>query len=372
MLPRSAHRLVLPAAALAYALMCWLAVAPRLGDPFVQWALKGTSWTDGSSSRALDDTFSALVPYQQDAINLAGTLRMSLFREAHSLEAIVGSGGWLFHRADMAVLGGADERLDLAMTRIAEAHRTLQARGIDLLVLPLPAKADIERAHHSEPAVAAANEQLYRDFRRALAELGIESVDVRDAFLAARAEGEVLYRSDQHWTPHGARVAAEFTADHVRRRWPELVDRKALELRPRSIEMFQGDLASFVGDRRASGAAGIVDELVLPHRAIPVGEEWPEPPQQMRDIMLVGTSASADIRWSFFDFLQHALQSGVSNQSRNGNGPIQPMEEAFAAMETADFSPRLLIWEFPVNALFRPGEIEAPMPTVEAVLSSHG
>lgn len=97
----------------------------------------------------------------------------------------------------------------------------LHKRGLKLLVVPIPGKAVIypdrltRRATDAGQEVRSPTEELLRD----LEHHGVQAVNLFDAFRAARRESEksndreYLYlKRDTHWTPHGARIAADTVA----------------------------------------------------------------------------------------------------------------------------------------------------------------
>jgi len=103
--------------------------------------------------------------------------------------------------------------------------RLLRERGIDLLVVPVPHRLQIYgdllpslRRQEDFPGTGA----VYVKLLLALAEEGVEVVDLLPTFLAARTDDsgetdEHLYLpTDPHWTPRGLALAAELVASRVR------------------------------------------------------------------------------------------------------------------------------------------------------------
>jgi hypothetical protein len=102
---------------------------------------------------------------------------------------------------------------------ILEFHQLLRARGIHLIVMPVPAAYAIhphrvpglsETAPHPQPGEASL--QL-RAFGEALRATGIEFVDLSRPLGKAAREGTLCYfHGDSHWTPLGAEVGAATVA----------------------------------------------------------------------------------------------------------------------------------------------------------------
>ncbi len=99
----------------------------------------------------------------------------------------------------------------------------LRNRGIELLVVPVPGKASIypdrlTRRVTASQVLRSPTATLLSDLQRE----GIATVDLFELFRSAKheargsSEGEPLYlATDTHWTPYGARLAAEVVAQRV-------------------------------------------------------------------------------------------------------------------------------------------------------------
>jgi SGNH hydrolase-like domain, acetyltransferase AlgX len=135
--------------------------------------------------------------------------------------AVPGRHGWLFYRPSVlyaierpAVALESDSALPLPAIR--SFRDQLQARGIRLLVVPVPSKESVYPGMLASPSENA-GVIVCDQTRRLLVQLeqnGIEHVDLFEVFRRARqAEGRSdlgrLYLAhDSHWSPEGARVAA--------------------------------------------------------------------------------------------------------------------------------------------------------------------
>jgi hypothetical protein len=108
---------------------------------------------------------------------------------------------------------------------ILEYRRQLKERGIELLVMPVPEKSAVYPGRLTSCAgiesFRSPSEALLDDLRRE----GVEVIDLFELFRKFRREaaqegmGDSLYlASDTHWTPEGARLAAETVARRIRER----------------------------------------------------------------------------------------------------------------------------------------------------------
>ena len=143
-------------------------------------------------------------------------------------KAVLGRHGWLFYRdsvrfATERPTGAALIDSSDPLPAIRSFRDQLQARGIRLLVVPVPSKESVypgmlaSRAEHAGVVVCDQTRSLLQGLDRS----GIEHVDLFDAFRRARqaeslADPTRLYLArDTHWSPKGARVAAAAVARRV-------------------------------------------------------------------------------------------------------------------------------------------------------------
>jgi hypothetical protein len=142
-------------------------------------------------------------------------------------EVVPGRDGWLFYRPGVRYVIEREPRVPESnatgpIPAIRSFRDQLQARGIRLLVVPVPGK---ESAYPDMLAKRAENAGVVvcESTRRLLDELdniGIEHVDLFDEFRRARQEdqshsGPLYLAQDSHWSPEGARLAATAVARQV-------------------------------------------------------------------------------------------------------------------------------------------------------------
>ncbi|MCX7426189.1 MAG: hypothetical protein NTW96_11295 [Planctomycetia bacterium] len=155
-------------------------------------------------------------------------------------KALAGREDWLFYRPGVRYLvepnraerddGGSiwvqppsgETRRDSVVAAIVRFRDQLAQRGIQLLVVPIPGKASVYPDMLSRRA-----EGTWRDFRSPTEELleelerrGVNAVDLfavfREARQAAASDPALYLASDTHWTPAGAKVAADAVAQRLR------------------------------------------------------------------------------------------------------------------------------------------------------------
>jgi hypothetical protein len=143
-------------------------------------------------------------------------------------KAVIGRDGWLFYRPSVRYLterppaATASDSAD-PLPAIRSFRDQLEARGIRLLVVPIPNKASVYPemlARRAEGAEVIVCEQTRRLFEQ-LEQSGIEHIDLFEVFRQARqkdrgSDRRRLYLAqDSHWSAEGARLAAGAIAQQV-------------------------------------------------------------------------------------------------------------------------------------------------------------
>ncbi len=138
---------------------------------------------------------------------------------------VAGRDGWLFFRGDLEYLLSGDLRDQPEgknpWPAIIDFRDQLQARGVDLLLVVIPTKAEIYPEKLSPHAPGVEGPWVAPYCRKLLSELdaaGVQVVDLLPAFMAERdAAEEPLYMpQDTHWTNRGVRLAARLMAQRIR------------------------------------------------------------------------------------------------------------------------------------------------------------
>jgi len=166
---------------------------------------------------------------------------------------------------------------------IVDLARQLKERGIELLFVPVPAKASIYPEAIASVELPSPPPRLDRHIEQFYDLLRADGVDVLDLLpidLAARAAGAPLHlKQDTHWSGRGVVVAAEAIAAHVAGRpWLEEHERTSYATEEREVTI-AGDLwnklpeprppretvtLTHVGTRTAAGLEPIADDRTSP------------------------------------------------------------------------------------------------------------
>ena len=344
-LASAAPAFALPVLFLGYAVVANYEFVTGLGRDIAEMPKSATEYLNGEAAIQIDTYYKKIMPHRLPSIDAMGAARYLAFREGRP-GVVVGDDGWLFSKEEFEATLKRTADLAEAAAGVIAVRDQLAAQGIELVVVPLPAKADIYREHVSYPAIPTDLERLYEDFRTVLDKAGIKNIETRAPLLQAKAEGQLVLTTDTHWTPFGAEVVADAVGETLGKRDTAYTIADAAPV-PR-----EGDLSKFIVTGGLAPLVGLGPETVVPREAS-------APPAASTDIfgpssipfVLTGTSYSANPQWSFGESLKVALGSDVLNLAEEGKGPVAPMR-AFLKSETLrDTPPEVVIWEFPVRYL---------------------
>jgi alginate O-acetyltransferase complex protein AlgJ len=217
----------------------------------------------------------------------------------------------------------------------------------------VPAKVRVYPEHLAKRTPPTLHRDLYQRARNHFQATGVAAADLLPT-LADGKRGEPTYlRTDTHWTPYGAALAAAAIVEPVRKLQAAPPAAIAFETKTSGSQEHRGDLFNFlpldpyfgfllpppdaldvVRTERGGGAdADLLGDAVTPQ------------------IALVGTSYSAEPKWNFHGALQKALGQDVGNYARQGLGPFAPMFEYLRSRDFKDAPPRLVVWEIPERYL---------------------
>lgn len=267
-------------------------------------------------------------------------------QQAAGSTVIIGRDGWLFPLWDRL------DRMDAVALRqvlqmLGEAAGILKQARIDLVFLLLPSKARIYRRFLPEgmrvtPEVDRRYATVVTELRRAGAL--VPDVDTLFREAASREPHWPLYfKTDTHWTPVGAELAAVTTASEMRAQL-----RLPASPRPgtalgefRMMRLAIGDLVQYVPQAQranfrseespirdvaaSGGGAGLLDE-------------------DLNDVQVVGTS-NVQPRFGFQPVLSNQIVRPVGLSWRPNNiGPYAALMEYLRSNDFRRQRPRAIVW----------------------------
>jgi alginate O-acetyltransferase complex protein AlgJ len=220
------------------------------GTPFLLVAL----------ARALPGQTPLSEPQQKFAAELASTFQ---HLEKKNAVAVAGVDGWLFFGGELRLLSlgrfwgeeaakvSRAHKPELAdpVPAILDFQRQLKARGIELVVVPVPPKAAIypEKIvpgfdiRMTDPAPVL--HRFYDELRGA----GIDVLDLTALFVQNRAHsrGPVFCKTDSHWSGIGCVLTAQAIAEKVRSKLPQPASAKEYASDWKEVQI-SGDLDDLV------------------------------------------------------------------------------------------------------------------------------
>lgn len=308
------------------------------------------AWSDGRAAKAFESHYDREFPARSLGVSVWAAIDYVLFNEGRP-GIVVGQNGWLYSDEEFKTYLEADAAVRTHLALLPWVRDELARQGSQLVVALVPSKARIYPEHVGTRRPAALHETLYAQAHRTLVEAGIPAPDLALALTQCKRNGPTFLRTDTHWTPAGAQCAAQAVVAHAPRdrlRRPP----GAYVTRIQGREFYRGDLFKFlplepyfsellpepeeIEIRRtelAGGGLGLLDDTAAP------------------EVVLIGTSYSADERWNLTGALQESLQADVVNYAVRGQGPFVPMLDYLMKSRDLPTAPRVVIWEIPERYL---------------------
>lgn len=316
--------------------------------------------------------FSLLTCASLRAQDFTATIR-SILAETEAAKPLSIAGAdknWLFLRRELVHLGAGDlAGADLAKVNaegtdplpvIAKYHEDLKALGVELLLVPVPAKAAIYPEKLSDKIDSKTVPRMGA-FLGKLKAAGVESLDLEAVFLEARAKnpGRQLYcATDSHWSPHGCRLAADLVAARYKAR-KEISEFSLADIvvLPEETLEFHGDLVE-----AAQKASVPLEKLPLERAGMavpPDGKKVTTLEADPRSAMLVMGDSHLQVfrrggnmlatQAGFIDHLQAGMFAAVDEVTMQAGGADGPrVEIARATARNPDFWTRkkIVVWVF--------------------------
>lgn len=318
-------------------------------------AARAAKFADGSRFRLVDRESVLASRTRTALLPVWAALRLGLFREA-SDRVVVADDGWLFLKERL--VRGEGPRREVAArpaATLSAVARRLEAAGLRVLLVPIPTKATMVRS--VLPPDSQVDPEAYPALMEALAERGIESIDVLDVWSRPPAF-QPYCRTDTHWSHEGALRVAEEIARRLRVLAP---GRHGEDLARASVEdalhmltyLGMGGAGPRADARWVLRLTGFTRPLPLPVLPpAPDGGDWAA--GDAAEILLVGTSFSA---WpGFASYLGYFSDGRIAASSFDGGGPFGALGlEILRVREGRRATvPHTLVWEIPSFSLVVP------------------
>jgi alginate O-acetyltransferase complex protein AlgJ len=300
---------------------------------------------DGAMQSIYEASFVDANPLNNVSISVMGAIKYAAFKQAEQ-GAIVGNDGWLFTSEEFEVGAKFQENISQSATEIARVKATLEQKGIKLIPVIIPDKADVY-PEHLRTARPSEIKTRRDDLLSQLATRNVVTLDAFKALASNDVGGRVFIKDDTHWSPDGSRAVAKMIASHL--------TNLDITLTPATVTTTQGPTIDFDGDLLQFVPTGALRPTFGPEQnQIDTYTTTVETAGGLFgdanvDVALVGTSFSAKTEWNFPGFLQDALGADVLNFASEGKGPFAPMHAFLASDTFQNTPPKIVVWEIPAR-----------------------
>lgn len=304
--------------------------------------------TKGAFTQEVDTLYRDNLPHQEPAVGVVGAARYVLLNEGRK-GVVAGERGWLFTSEEFRAQDLKTQQHADLLDWIAQSKQQLEDLGSQLVVVALPAKADVNADHIDAQDQVAQLQATYDNFLNSLSDLDIAHLGAKDALFSVDTP---FFKTDTHWTLEGGIAVA----DAISKSGLIPLGEDSFEIVQQPKVTFNGDLVSFVTSEAMAPLVGLPKENISPYIAEPVMAEAELGGLDLfgdagaAAISLVGTSYSANPNWSFAEALKVAIGTDVLNYAQEGRGPVAPMKDFMDSLDPASVPP-YVIWEFPVRYL---------------------
>lgn len=283
------------------------------------------------------------LPVEAPSRNAWGALEYALFGQGRK-GVLVGSGGWLFTDEEFSCLPHWEQNLQDNLEFVKSAQEIFKSRNIELVVVVIPAKVRLFPEFLGNNIIPACRNVVYDQTVNSIAEMGIRTQGLLTVMQAAPDKATLFLKTDTHWTPEGARMAAVAISETMKEyQFPE----KAFKTGMGEDKTHDGDLLRYLpgvpeGKLKRDLLRGYTTDLeqAADASADLFGDDVPP-------VTLVGTSYSANPKWNFAGFLKEFLKADVLNMADEGMGPFTVMEKYLSSKALEESAPAVVIWEIP-------------------------
>lgn len=336
---------------IAYA-VCALFVMIIISVPFVQFICRGlpAKWTDDAlhSSCYMENALTS--NYQQ--------ILTEILRSGNEKAIIGNETGWLFYTSDIEHLTHPiDPR---SADCILDMKRQLDARGIQLILVPTPLKPMI-CAHQLNGNFAEGKMLLHPEYISWVEKLEMEGVlvaDLMSVLYELNQNVPAYLRMDTHWSPAGMKAAARTLAAIVEEK-STITQNSAYSVIDTTIS-HRGDIYSML--RLAKEIEWLPMEQVVTETVLDASGFFYSR-QKQAEILLLGDSFTnifsvANMGWGhaagLAEQLSLLLQCPIDVISRNDGGSYatrQMLQNEMAKGEDRLSGKKVVIWQFAMREL---------------------
>ncbi|WP_262139200.1 alginate O-acetyltransferase [Pseudomonas sp. Marseille-Q5117] len=330
---------------------------------------------NGRWTKAVETHYDDEFPIKRLGTNLWAALDFKLFNEGRP-GVVLGRDQWLYSDEEFNPIVNEQQNLQGNYALVEGVRQTLKEKGVKLVMAIVPAKVRLYPEHLDEVKPSSIHQNLYQDFHARVAADKILAPDLLGPLQQAKQNGQqVFLRTDTHWTPEGAEIAANTLAKTIVEKFPLSGEPQRFVTTPAEKVTHKGDLRLFLPLDPLFENMMPAPEPLLKRNTVaaeqPAGDDALFANSEV-PVALIGTSYSANPNWNFVGALKQALHSDVVNYAEDGHGPILPMLSYLKSDDFKNSPPQVLIWEFPERYLPVNNEIGDADPQWVAELKQAG
>lgn len=329
--------------------------------PQTQRIMTNTAF-NGSWTSAYETLFDKNLDIYESSTNFWGLLNYTVFKEGRT-GVLIGQNGWLFTTEEFQNPPKSQKNLRENTDYILKVHNTLKKKDIELLVALIPAKARVYSGQLGRYSYPLSRKAAYHNLRSSLKGNGVTVTDILWIMERKKDDFDVFLRTDTHWSPAGAKLAAYQIAHETKKAFPALsLPQESFSVSMGKESEYRGDLLRYIPLGSWQRIGPRPDTLKIPE----ISQEEKSSPSLFADeilpVTLVGTSYSANPLWGFEGFLRESFGTKILNTADEGMGPFEVMEKYLKDDALKTNPPKLVVWEIPERYLNLPYEMEEFTP----------
>lgn len=312
----------------------------------------------GKLAHAFESHYDAVFPVRTFGVCLWAAIDYALFHEGRP-GVVLGRDGWLYTDEEFKLGDGARRDLERNLALVGWVHRELAKRDIALVVAVVPAKTRVYPEHLDRRTPPDLHRELYGDIEAALSADGIANANLLSPLETGKARAPTFLRTDTHWTPFGAALAADAVAKSARA--SNLGKDAYYGTVFEGARTHRGDLFNFLPlDPYFAFMLPPPDDIeAVRTESLGNGDANLLDGAASAPVALVGTSYSAEPQWNFAGALKETLRADVMNYAKDGEGPFTPMLRYLESDDLRTAPPRLVVWEMPERYLLAHQSLDA-------------
>ncbi|MCX7070718.1 MAG: alginate O-acetyltransferase [Gammaproteobacteria bacterium] len=310
---------------------------------------------NGDLVRNFEEHFDKEFPLRTASINFWTALQLVLFHEGKT-GVLLGTDGWLYTNEEFHVLPRWEQIFDQNLELIRWTQATLADAKVPLVVVVVPEKAHVYPEYINGHRQASAHATVMARLRAAIGEQ-TTLITLDDTFAAAKVQQPLFFHTDTHWTPAGAKLAAQAVTRAMAAKGlaTKTGDADAFETTEQPEATLVGDLLSFLPLEPMFPSLMPKADIYVPVVTKAIEKEASAESllsdESIPEVAVVGTSYTANDRWNFQGFLSEFLNEPLADYSKEGIGPFPPMAQFLTSQDYAGHKPRVVIWEIPERSL---------------------